>query len=348
MSRGRAWFRCVLPGLVLATTLGINFAHAQQPAGAAVAAGLAAGVATERTVSEWLARMHEASRGKAYIGTFVVTAGNAMSSSRIWHVCDGTQQMERVDSLTGAPRSTLRRNDHVVTFMADTRVARTERRASLGVFPGVLQSAETTISDYYSARAEGVDRVAGHEAEVVLLSPRDRLRFAYRIWAEKRTGLALKIQTLDADGRVLEQSAFSELQLDAPVRMDKLAQMMNKLDGWRVEKPDAVRTTAAAEGWTLKSEVPGFKPMSCYKRPAGAGGASAGGDSMQWVFSDGLASVSLFVEPFDRTRHQREHLMSLGSTHTLTRRIEPWWLTVVGEVPAATLRMFADGLERSR
>lgn len=302
-------------------------------------------VTSQRGVNDWLLRMHEASRGKAYIGTFVVNAGSSMSSARIWHVCDGTQQMERVDTLSGPPRSTIRRNDQVVTFLGDSRVARTDRREALGVFPGVLKSTQTTIGDFYSARVEGVDRVAGYDADVVHLTPADRLRFAYRIWMEKRSGLALKIQTLDADDKVLEQSAFSELQLDAPVRMEKLQHLMNKLDGWKVEKSEVQRTTAAAEGWTLKSAVPGFAPMNCYKRPATHVGSV---DSMQWVFSDGLASVSLFVEPFDPASHRQEGLAALGSTHTLTRRMEPWWLTVVGEVPPATLRLFADGLERKK
>ncbi len=72
--------------------------------------------ATERTVGEWLLRMHEASRQRTYVGTFVVQAGGQLSSARIWHACDGEQQMERVESLTGTPRSTFRRNDQVMTF----------------------------------------------------------------------------------------------------------------------------------------------------------------------------------------------------------------------------------------
>ena len=67
--------------------------------------------AAERSVSDWLMRMHEASRRRAYMGTFVVSAGSNMATSKIWHVCDGEQQMERVESLTGAPRATFRRNE---------------------------------------------------------------------------------------------------------------------------------------------------------------------------------------------------------------------------------------------
>ena len=147
----------------------------------------------------------------------------------------------------------------------------------------------------------------------------------------------VKLQTVDADGNVLEQAAFSELQLDAPVRIDKLSQMMAATDGWRVEKAEAVKTTAGAEGWQLKAAVAGFKPISCYKRPARA---PAPEGTLQWIFSDGLAAVSLFVETYDRQRHAQEGVFASGATQTLTRRIQDWWLTAVGEVPAAD----AEGL----
>ena len=104
--------------------------------------------------------------------------------------------------------------------------------------------------------------------------------------------------------------------MDAPVRIDKLNQMMAATDGWRVEKTEAVKTSAAAEGWRLKSEVAGFKPMSCYKRPAAAAPLP---EALQWIFSDGLASVSLFIEAYDRQRHVQEGLFASGATHTLTR-----------------------------
>ena len=70
---------------------------------------------------------------------------------------------------------------------------------------------------------------------------------------------------------------------------------------------------------------------------------------MQWMFSDGLATVSLFVEAFDAKRHVREGVADLGgATRTQTRRLDGWWITAVGEVPASTLALFAQGLERKK
>ena len=315
----------------------------------ASAAASATSALEAKSINEWLMRMQQASRKRAYTGTYVVTSGGNMSSAKIWHVCEGDQQMERVETLTGAPRSIFRHNNRVVTFMPEHKVVRSEKRESLGVFPESLQSTDGRIADYYKVKPEGVDRVAGVEANVVVLAPKDAMRFGYRVWTEQKKGLVVKLQTLDTDGKVMEQAAFSELQLDAPVKMDKLLHMMGKTDGYKLEQqPVLVKTTARAEGWVLKTPVAGFKPMSCYKRPAGSGGSAAQDEPLQWIFSDGLASVSIFVEPLDRQRHDRESNMSMGATQTMSRQLGAYWLTVVGEVPMATLQLFASGLERKK
>jgi sigma-E factor negative regulatory protein RseB len=325
--------------------LAVSLSGLALPVRAEQAAGASRAAPRERSISEWLLRMHEASRRRAYIGTLVVSSGGSMASSRVWHVCDGQQQMERVESLTGTPRSTFRRNDEVITFSPQSRVAVVEKREALGLFPHLLKSVDASIERFYSASPQGSERVAGFEADIVQLAPKDGLRFGYRIWSEKRSGLVVKLQTLDAQGRVLEQVAFSELQLDAPVSMDKLSRMMGNTEGYKVETPALVKTTPATEGWRLAQEVPGFRPMSCYRRPS-----ASGEEAVQWVFSDGLASVSFFIEAYDPRRHGQEGQQTLGATHALVRRMQgggkAWWLTLVGEVPAQTLQAFAQGLER--
>lgn len=223
-------------------------------------AQLAAG--EPKNINDWLMRMHEASRKRSYIGTFVVSYDGVMSSAKIWHVCEGAQQMERVETLTGAPRSIFRHNDQVVTFLPGQKVVRTEKRESLGLFPELLRSADSRIAEFYKAKQEGSERVAGVDADIVALIPKDAMRFGYRVWVEPKRGMVVKLQTLDGDGKVLEQAAFSELQFDAPVKMDKLVQMMGKVDGYRIEKSELVKTTASAEGWVLKTPVAGFQPMS--------------------------------------------------------------------------------------
>ncbi|EWS64151.1 Sigma factor AlgU regulatory protein MucB precursor [Hydrogenophaga sp. T4] len=293
-ARLQPWSGLVLVALVLG--LWQPLVQAQSQGGAAV---------PTRSVNEWLTRMQEASRQRAYTGTLVVSAGSVMSASRIWHVCDGVQQMERIETLTGAPRTTIRRNNEVITFVPDAKTAWIEERESLGLFPDLLRTPANAIPKYYEVRETGVQRVAGHLADVVEILPRDPLRFGFRIWSEQKTGLVVKLQTLGEKDVVLEQLAYSELQLDAPVRMDKLRKMMKDTRGYEVYRPVVKKTTPEAEGWQFKDVAPGFLRMSCHTRDASES-TEVSSVPMQCIFSDGLASVSLFVEPLDARRHGAE------------------------------------------
>ena len=71
---------------------------------------------------------------------------------------------------------------------------------------------------------------------------------------------------------------------------------------------------------------------------------------VQWLFSDGLATVSLFLEPFDPRRHASEGVAAMGATHTLTKRLPDangaWWVTAVGEVPPTALKALVSRVER--
>ena len=302
----------------------------------------------ERSAGQWLERLQRASRVPSYAGTFVVSSGGGvMDSARIWHVRDGNMQLERVETLSGMPRAIFRRDDVVVTFLPRSRTVRTESAEHGAGAPNLFAAgAVGSTADFYTARQVGDGRVAGFDADIVQLTPRDNLRFGYRIWSEKRTGLAIKTQTLDQAGHVLEQAAFSELQFGAPINAPALRRMMERRHGYTVQKSERVRTSAEAEGWSLKSPIPGFRPHGCYRR-APAGEATP---AVQWIFSDGLATVSLFIEPFNAERHAREGAAVIGATHTLARRHPlagaDWWITAVGEVPARTLQAFIDSLER--
>jgi sigma-E factor negative regulatory protein RseB len=303
------------------------------------------------TVNAWLKRMQEASQYRSYTGTFVVSASGNLSSARIWHVCEQGQQIERIEPLNGTPRATFRHNDQVVTFFPESRVAVAETRESAGLFLGMLNTHDLSIGDYYHLKLLGSARIAGFDADVISLLPLDSLRYGYRIWSEKRTGLVVQLQTLNLDGRVIEQAAFSELHLDAPVNVAKLHQLMGNTEGYQLEHVDVQKVAPEAQSWTLRKSISGFRPVAFYRRPVVDQQVSAQPReaTLQWTFSDGLANVSLFVETFDRQRHGRNSVTEMeGATHTLSKRFGAWWVTAVGEVPQATLVAFIQALERKK
>jgi sigma-E factor negative regulatory protein RseB len=300
-------------------------------------------------VKAWLMRIHEAASRRNFHGTFVVSAGGTISSARIAHYCDGTNQFERIETMDGRMRRVFRHNDVVHTLWPQSRVAVVEQRELMGSFPALLKEGDDRILESYEVSESGTERVAGHDSHVLQLKPRDALRFGYRLWAEKETGLLLRAEILGKGGEVLESSAFSEVDIGVKTQPALVVKPMSRLQGYRILRPTLSRTELESEGWTLRAPVPGFRRVSTVKRPLNVGDepdAEAGPEVVQSIYSDGLTYVSLFIEPFDAGRHIRPMQTTTGATQALMRRQGDAWVTVVGDVPAATLRLFADALER--
>jgi sigma-E factor negative regulatory protein RseB len=317
---------------------------------AAAPAWTADKVVEQAEARQWLARMHSAATQRNYQGTLVVTAGGTMSSSRVAHFCEGKQTFEGVEVLDGQPRRVLRHNEQVLTLWPASKVARLEQRESIQPFPALLTGSEDQLFERYEMLAEGPGRVAGFDAAVFLLRPRDGARFAQRVWAERASGLLLRADVLAPDGRVLETSAFSDLAIGGKTRPESVQSALKQLDGWRVHKSVPQRTALEAEGWQLKAPVSGFRKTSCIKRqlaPSADEPSHPAADVVQAVFTDGLTHVSIFIEPLRPERHQ-PGAAARGATHSWMQAHGSHWVTVVGDVPMSTLKQFAASLERTR
>jgi sigma-E factor negative regulatory protein RseB len=107
-----------------------------------------------------------------------------------------------------------------------------------------------------------------------------------------------------------------------------------------------------AEGWTMRQAAPGFRPVSCVSRQIEAlsdpTGEVTAPPVIQSIYSDGLTYVSVFIEPFRPARHTKPMFAAMGATSTLAQRHGDWWVTIVGDTPPATLKMFAAALERRK
>lgn len=313
---------------------------------------LSAASAPQSDVRSWLLRIHDAAGRRNFQGTFVVSGGGNVASARISHFCEGPNQYERIESLDGKQRKVYRYNDLVHTVWPASHIAMIEQRGMLSSFPALLQAGDDGIGEWYEVRAEGSDRVAGHDADVLAVRARDGLRYGYRLWADHASGLLLRAEVLGEKGDVLETSAFSEVAIGVRPQPETVVQAMRKLDGYRVVRPLLTPTRLESEGWTMRQIAPGFRQVSCVSRqidpPGEASSAPASPPVVQSIYSDGLTYVSVFIEPFRPERHTRPLLAAVGATSTLAQRRGDWWVTVVGDTPPATLRMFAAALERRK
>lgn len=321
-----------------------------------------------------LKRVQVSSAQRNFSGVYVVSAGGSMSSARLVHYCNGSDQIDKIEGLDGQMRRVYRHNDLVHVLWPQSQEASIEPRELVGRLPGpaaavarrpgfaasaasAVSSAaatDTGTGDVYEASLTREDRVAGYEAQVITLKPRDAYRYPQRWWVERETGLLLRNDLLGPKGEVLESAGFSELQIGVKPHRRQLLQEMHNLQGYRVLQPQFTRTTLEQEGWTLRRALPGFRLHACVRRtpprPHGAAPDTTPSDPsstmLQAIYTDGLMHVSLFIEAYDGARHNGDNPAVFGATRVNSRRDGDWWITAVGEVPALTLQAFLQGLER--
>jgi sigma-E factor negative regulatory protein RseB len=308
---------------------------------------LCAGLARAQTPEalDWLRKIHEATHKLSYSGTFVYQNGTRSETSRITRFVDAGGDIEKVEVMDGVPREIVRTRDTVRCYLPDSRVVKVERQvdraggAERG-FPILLPERITALARQYDITLGETQRVAGFDCRTVTLTPRDDLRYGHKLYADVRSGMLLKAETFDAKGDLVEQFSFTQLTIGG-VSRDKV-KTRHAAKTWRVENSDAA--PASLGGWGLSSELPGFRKVAELRRRIGEAGAVG-----QVVYSDGLAAISVFIEPLEGRRDpMRSGLASVGAIHIYTREVSKHMITVVGETPAASVQRIANAVEFRR
>ncbi|MCS6763074.1 MAG: MucB/RseB C-terminal domain-containing protein [Candidatus Protistobacter heckmanni] len=303
----------------------------------------------QREASYWVTRIQQAAQHQNYSGVFVYQRDATLQSSQISHYADLlNNEYERVETLDGKPRQFVRHNREVRTLRPDTQTILLERRDLKDSFPSLISTNKAEILDSYELRKLGVERFAANDCQVLALEPRDGDRYGYRLWVERKTGLLLRAQTLDDKGKVLEQIAFSRVQIGVPTDKNRIMAPLSETAGWKVTEVQEASVNLAEMGWNVSSPLKGFVKLREVKRPTllEGGGPGHTGNMYQAVFSDGLADLSVIVEPVVNRNARREGVASVGATNLLTRRQGDFWVTVVGEVPASVVKQFSSSVEQ--
>ncbi len=287
---------------------------------------------------DWLRKIHDATHRLSYTGTFVYQQGGRTETSRIARYVDASGDIEKLEVMDGAPREIIRTRDTVRCYLPDSRVVKIDRRTAERGFPALLPERVTALARHYDISLGESRRVAGFDCKAVVLKAKDNLRYGYRLYADKASGMLLKAVTFDSSGAV-EQFMFTQLSLGKVTR--EMVRSRHAAAGWRVE--DAAAAPASLAGWGLSAELPGFRKVVELKRRIGESKPVG-----QVVYSDGLAAVSVFIEPLEGRSAARTGLASMGAIHIYTREVANHMVTVVGEAPAMSVQRIADAVEYRR
>lgn len=304
-----------------------------------------AGPAWAGPAAQWLSQLNAASQLHDYAGTMVISVDEQMATAQVAHAIDQGVASDRIEVLTGEPRTTYRRGGEVVTVWPQRQLWVREQRDDLGIFPALTGGQAANVDAHYQLQQLPPDRVAGRKADVVALVPKDAARWAYRIWRDASSGLMLKVQTTSLDGaRILEQTAFTSFALQPDWQGQTWMHALPQPEGLTHSELSTRAVLPQQWGLGLVSPIAGFA-MQRVQLPQGAQQPSES-HPLQWVFSDGLATISVFYQPMNDVPAQSvsERVIRMGATHTLMRQTPDMRVTVVGEAPVDSLRAFADAL----
>lgn len=284
---------------------------------------------------EWLERMAVAMRDMSYQGTFVYVRGDDIETMRITHVNEDGVVRERLYAVSGPHREVVRDSSGVRCLLGDEEPAIKNAMATGSMFPEFAVEAFAQARTLYRFEMGDSARVAGRPGQQVRIVPRDKYRYGYDLWMEKETGLLLRWVLFDAEEKMLAKLVFTELQTGDQVDMTEL-------------EPDAARGEfinlgQAAEATPGESHSlldpspsglpPGFRLAAHAVEPG-----EAGNNLEHWLYSDGLATVSVYIEAWDPDNGSSEGTSRMGTTHAWSKRAGPQLVTAIGEVPPVTVR----------
>jgi len=307
---------------------------------AVFALALVATNASADSAMDWLARASQAARRLDYVGTIVYQIGPRVESSRITHLFEGDREFAKLVNLDGPAREVVRSDDEVKCYYPDAKLVRVEPGTFRNVFPSLSPEQQQSLSRYYAFRVVGEDRVGGRPVQVVVFEPKDGLRYGHRFWSDGATGLLLKARVLNERDEPIEQFAFSDLTINARIDHAMVEPSWSVVPpDWKVLESPAGEVTPESTGWMVARMPPGFeKIMEGFRKLRGRRERVA-----HLVYSDGLVSVSVFIEPLDKGPAPGGFLQK-GGLNVYSLRQDDYLITVMGETPGATVRQIAHSV----
>lgn len=288
-------------------------------------------------------QMSAASRSLNYDGVFMYRIGNQINTMRIVHKVTEDGVHEKLTSLTGHANEIIRDNEQVKCYFPENNSLLIDESRLGKLVSSYLPSPIESISDYYTFETVGQGRVAGRNAWVVNIRPRDEFRYGYQLWIDEQSKLLLKSELKNQTGTPLEQIIFAQIQISGdiddallkPSFSDKGVTLINNIQHSQSQTNEHVLQ------WKATWMPAGFN-MNEHSRQAMM---TSDIPVDHLVYSDGLAMVSIFIEKLSLKPGKNEGPSKFGGVNTYSTTANGYQITAVGEVPTETVKQMADSVE---
>lgn len=285
-------------------------------------------------------KMTQATRTLNYEGVFIYHYGPIMDTMRIIHRSDPGGESERLVSLSGSAREVIRDKDSVTCIYPDDRVVKVEKSRSRKLVFQLPQPIES-VSDYYGFSTSGQQRVAGRNAMVVNIHPRDRYRYGYKLWIDNDTHLLLKSELRDNKDKALEQIIFTQLDIRDSIPDELLKPSLTGKDyTWYENNGNKQQLDSVNGHWKAGWTPAGFAMKEHEKQHM----PTSSEPVEHLIYTDGIAIVSVFIEKLEQEKPESIGPSSMGGVNTFARLQDGYQITAVGEVPQTTVQRMASSV----
>ncbi|MEW9900073.1 MucB/RseB C-terminal domain-containing protein [Chitinivorax sp. PXF-14] len=289
-----------------------------------------------------LRRVANAVRKHNYVGTYVYQHDGEVETFRLAHLVDGDDELEKRDSLDGPMREFVRNNDQVNCYLPDTPSNPVElrKRVSIKLFPAVLPEEPSELLNYYQFRKLDAERVAGIDSAVLLMEPKDNLRYGRKLWFDPASGLLLRFSVLNSRREPVEQFSFTQVNVGTQVERKSLKPRFANKVALKPQELAGTDNAKADSGYEIKPLPPGYRMVQEGRRVIGQRNIQVA----HLMLSDGLSAMSVFVEPLANAPKSVNMMISHGAINIYTRFTGDSRITAVGDVPEAALLMVGNSV----
>lgn len=308
--------------------------------------GWAATATAADSPRDWLERMVSASGQFGFRGTLVHMCGGKVDVVRIVHRVENGRITERVTALDADGREIIRNADKVMCIMPDEETVMVDTGRAADQHVDTLLSPMSSFANVnpvnYRLQLLEREHVAGQSTEVIAIRPTDNFRYGYRLWLDSERAMPLKYELIGEDGNAMEQTLFTEIEfsdriepheVEPSVAMDSFVWQRT---GSRSGAPPAKSANVTPGRWHATEMPAGFALMAVESQSTGDGS-----DMEHLVYTDGLASVSVFIEADVDDAERRPGMSEMGAMNAYTTTADGFLITAVGDVPMRTVRMIA-------
>jgi sigma-E factor negative regulatory protein RseB len=302
------------------------------------ALAFSAALAEDLGPGDWLQKMAGAVQTTNYDGTVIRIQNGSSEALKVVHlVVDGVVR-EKVIVQEGNGMEIIRIGSEVHCILPDRQTVLIEEWDDQSTLFSTLPSSDIRFGSEYDVSIVRQERVAGRNAIMLAIRPHDDFRYGHRIWLDHETGFPLQTKLMDSNGISIEQVKFAEINLDQEIHANQL-EPSTDIENFRWFSQTETSSKKETESDWISSDLPpGFRVTSSHVEQV----RGSEEPIIHMMISDGLANVSVFIEPRGTDGNTRN--AHAGAANSFSVLQGDYRVTAVGEVPLATAEHIARSM----